>query len=157
MISLATLKLPQEPHVVLREQTQVFHSVFEVRDTLYAHTEGVAAVLLAVDTAGLKDVRIDHTATEDLHPSCAFAERAALAAADVTTDIHLRTRLREREITRTQTNLCLRTEHLLAEIQQRLTQVSKTNVFVDIQTFYLVEETMRASGDCLVTIYSTRA
>ena len=110
---LTTLKLFQEPYIVLGEETQVFHAILEVRDTLHAHTEGVAAIDLAVDAAGFQYVGIDHTAAEDFDPSGTLAERATLTAADVTADIHLGTRLREREIGRTQTDLGIGTEHLL--------------------------------------------
>ena len=142
---LTTLKLAEETDIVLGEQTQVLDAIFEVRDTLYAHTERVSAVLLAIDAAGLEYVRIHHAAAEDLYPPRSFAERTTGTAADITTDIHLGAGLGEGEITRTQTDLGLGTEHLLAEIKQRLAQVSKADVLVDIQSFYLMEETVRTS------------
>ena len=113
---LAALELLKEADVVFGEETKVLDAVFEVRDTLYTHSEGITAIFLAVNAAGLQHIRVHHATTEDFHPSCTFAERATGSAADITTDIHLGTRFREREIGRTQTNLRIRTEHLLTEI-----------------------------------------
>ena len=102
--------MAEETYIVLGEQTQVFDAVLEVCDALHTQTESVTAIDLAVDTATLQYVRINHTATEDLHPACAFAETATCAAADVTRDIHLGTGFGEREVRRTQTNFCLPAE-----------------------------------------------
>ena len=80
----AALELAEEADVVLGEETEVFDTIFEVRDTLHAHTERITGIDFRINTAGLQDVRIHHTATEDLDPSCSFTERAAFAAADIT-------------------------------------------------------------------------
>ena len=86
---LTTLELLQEAHIVLGEQTEVFDAVFEVGDTLHAQTEGIARLYLRINAAGLQHVRIHHTATENLYPTCALAEGATLTTAQVARDIHL--------------------------------------------------------------------
>ena len=50
---LATLELSEEADVVLGEEAEVLDSVFEVGDTLHAHSEGKTAVLLRINAAGL--------------------------------------------------------------------------------------------------------
>ena len=57
--------------------------VLEVGDTLNTETECVAGIYLSVDTAELKHVRINHTATENLYPTSMLAESATLTATDM--------------------------------------------------------------------------
>ena len=64
--ALPRLELLQEAHIVLKEEAEVIHPVAEHGYTLYPHTEGETAILEGVDTAGLKHIRIYHTAPEDL-------------------------------------------------------------------------------------------
>ena len=81
---LAALELAEEADVVLGEETEVFDTIFEVRDTLYTHTERIAGIDFRINTTSLQHIRIHHTATEDLNPSGSLAERAAFAATDIT-------------------------------------------------------------------------
>ncbi len=78
----------EEAAVVFAEEAEVFNLIFEVGDSLDTHAEGEAGVFFGVDTAGVEHGRIYHAAAKNLNPSCAFAERAAFAAAEVTADIH---------------------------------------------------------------------
>lgn len=78
----------EEACVVFGEHAEVFHLIFQVGDSLHAHSEGISAVFLAVDAVILQYGRIYHAATEYFHPSRAFAEGASLAAADVAADVH---------------------------------------------------------------------
>ncbi len=45
------------------EETKVAHAIFQVGDTLNTHTEGITRIDIAVDTASLKVMRVNHTAT----------------------------------------------------------------------------------------------
>lgn len=83
LILECALELFQEAGIVLREHAEVTYTVFQVGDTLHAHTEGIARVDAGVNTAGVKVVRVYHAAAQNLYPACTLAERAALAAADV--------------------------------------------------------------------------
>jgi hypothetical protein len=107
----------EEANVVLREQTKVLNTVFEVGDTFYAKTEGVACVYLRINTARFEYIRVNHTATKDLYPTCTLAERTTLATAEVARNIHFSGRFCEWEITWTKTYLGLRTEHLLGKVE----------------------------------------
>lgn len=82
-------KLCEEPHVVLAEHAEVFHTIFEVGDALYAHAESIAGIDLRINATGFEHVGIYHAAAEDLHPTGAFAESTTFAAADMAADIHL--------------------------------------------------------------------
>ena len=88
-IRLTAFKLAQEADVVFGEETQVFHAIFEVCDTLNSHSEGIAGIDFAVYATSFEDVRIQHSAAQDFNPSGSFAECASLTAADIATDIHL--------------------------------------------------------------------
>ena len=70
---------------------------------------------MAVDAASVEDVGIYHTATQYLDPSGMFTEAATLAAAKVTRDIDLGTRLGEGELRRTQTYLGIGAKPLFGE------------------------------------------
>lgn len=153
----ATLKLAEEADIVLGEETQVLHAVFEVGDTLDTHTERITAVLFAVDAAGFQHIRIHHAAAEDLHPAGSFAERATYSAADITRDIHFGTGFGEGEIGRTKTNLRFGSEHLFGEIEQGFAQVGKADVLVDIQSFDLMEEAVRTRRDRFIAVHSSGA
>ena len=102
-------------------------------------------------------MRVNHTATENLYPTGMFTEVTSLTTTDVTRDIHLCTWLSEWEIAWTQTNLGVSTKHLASKCKENLLQVGKADILVNIQTFYLMEETVCTCADGLVTIYTTRA
>ena len=113
---LATFELLEEADVVLGEEAEVLYTVLEVGNTLYTQTEGIARIYLRINAARLQYVRVHHTATQNLYPACAFAERTTLATAEVTRDIHLSGWFGEWEIAWTEANLCLRTKHLFCKV-----------------------------------------
>lgn len=79
----------EEAGIVFGEHTEVGDAVFQVGDALDTHAEGVARVFLGVDTTEFEHVGIDHTTTEDLHPSGVLAEATTLATTDEAGDVHL--------------------------------------------------------------------
>ena len=80
---LGRFEFAQEASIILREETQVADTILQVGDALYTHTEGITGIDIAVDAASLEVVRVYHTATQNLYPSCMLAEVTSLAAADV--------------------------------------------------------------------------
>ena len=46
---VCAFEFSQEARIVLREHTQVADAVFQVSDSLYAHSEGIARVNVRVD------------------------------------------------------------------------------------------------------------
>ena len=149
---LTALELAEETDIVLGEETEVLDTVFEIGDTLDSHAESITGIDLAVNAARLQHVRVHHSASENLHPSGALAERTAFSAADIATDIHLGTRLREWEIGGAETNLGVSAEHLLGEIQERFAEVRIADILVDIESLHLMEETVCPCRDGFVTI-----
>ena len=152
---VGSLELLEEAYVILGEETQVAYSIFEVGDTLYTHSECIAAVLLAVDTAVLQYVGVDHTTAKDLDPSRMLTEVTSLTSADVAGDIHLCRWLGEGEVGRTEADLSVRTEHLLCEVKEHLLEVGKRYLLVDVQGFYLMEEAVCTIGDGFIAINAT--
>ena len=113
------LELLDESHVVFIEVTNVIDSVLQHCDSLYTHTYRKTGILVGVDTASLMYVRMGHAAAQNFNPAAAFADRTALAAAFETRNIHFRTRLGEREVTRTELGSCLRTKELFRHMVKR--------------------------------------
>ena len=134
------LELRQETYVVFGEHTEVLDLIFQVGDTFYAHAERESGVARGIYAARFKHIGIDHSASEDFHPSGVFAECASFAAAEITAYVHLRTWLCEWEIAGTQTYLGIGAEHLAGKVQQSLFQIGKRHMLVDIQRLYLMEK-----------------
>ena len=118
-------KLVEEAHVIFREETEVFHLIFQVGDALYTHTEGIAFIDGGVNAISFKYSRVHHAATEDFHPASVLAESATVTSADVARNVHFCRRFGEGEVGGTQTNLSIRTEHLTREGEQHLFQVGE--------------------------------
>ena len=93
-----------------------------------------------------------HAASQDFHPSSVLAESTAFSSTDVARDIHLRRRLGEREIRRTQADFSAFAEHLLCEEQQYLLQVGERHLLIDIKALHLMEEAVGTCRDGLVTV-----
>ena len=81
-------KVFEEAGVVFGEEAEVFYLILQVRNALYAHTEGITFVLLAINAVCFEHIGVYHSATEDFNPSCAFAEGATFTAADVAAAVH---------------------------------------------------------------------
>ena len=86
-----------------------------------------------------------------------LAEVAALAATQVARDIHLSRWLCEGEVRRAKAYLRFRSKHLAGEVEKCLLQVGKRHVFVDIESFHLVEEAVCTIGNCLIAIHAAGA
>ena len=70
----------------------------------------------------------------------ALAERAAFTVAAVALDIHLRRRLGEREVMRTETNNRVLAVQLLCEQLENALQVAHADALIDNQTLDLMEQ-----------------
>ena len=154
---MRTLELVEEANIVLAEHAQVLHHVFQVGDALNAQSEGIAAINLAVDAAGLEHGRIYHATAQNLDPARVLTETAALAAAQHTRNVHLGARLGEGEVAGTKADLSIGAEQLLSEVEQHLLQVGKGHILVNVQALNLVEEAVGAGGNGLVAVNATRA
>lgn len=80
---MSSLELIEESHVVFREHAKVLYAVFEVGNTLNTQAERISCIFFAVDTAGLQNIGVNHTATENFHPTGVLAETATLTVAEV--------------------------------------------------------------------------
>ena len=78
-----------ETHIVLIEKSDIVDLMLEHCNTLHAHTEGEARVLLGVDPAYLEDGGMYHSAAQDLDPAGSFADSASSAAALEAGHVHL--------------------------------------------------------------------
>src|SRR5699024_151833 len=102
---LSILELLQEPQVVLKHQADVVDAVFQHGDALDADAEGKAGIDLRVDAAVCQHVMMHDAAAEDFDPAGVLAQRAALAAAFKTGNVHLHAGLGEGEVGRAQAGL----------------------------------------------------
>ena len=69
--------------------TEVIDLPLQHRDALDTHTESEPAVFLGIDARSLEDIRVHHTAAENLKPTGTLADVAALAVADVAAYVNL--------------------------------------------------------------------
>src|SRR5690606_30121747 len=76
--------------------------------------------------------------------------------ADKAADIHFRAGFCEREERRAETDFCVLAEHFTGEVIQRLLQVGKADIPVDVERFHLVKEAMRPGGYGLIAVYPSR-
>lgn len=149
------LELRQETYVVFGEHTEVLDLIFQVGDTFYAHAERESGVARGIYAARFKHIGIDHSASEDFHPSGVLAERASFASAEIAADVHFGRRFSEGEEAGSETYLGFGSEHLAGEVEESLVQVGEGDVLVDIEGFDLMEEAMRARGDGFVAVYAS--
>src|SRR5699024_6954155 len=84
-------------------------------------------------------VRVYHARTENLEPALALAELSALAAAGEAGDVDFGRRLGEREVVRTEANLCRLAEHGLSEGLECALEVAHRDSALDDQALELVE------------------
>ena len=70
----------------------------------------------------------------------------------MTGNVHFGRRFGKWEIRGAQTYLGVLAEHFLGEEQQHLLQVGEGDVLVNIESFNLMEETVGAGGDGLVSV-----
>src|SRR6476646_7599110 len=75
-------ELPEEPEVVVDEQSEVIHAIAQHRESVDPGPEGVAGVALGVYPRGLQHVRVHHPAAGDLEPAGVLAHPAAPALAE---------------------------------------------------------------------------
>ena len=100
--------------------------------------------------------KYDTNVTEDFNPSCVLAESATLSATKMTGDVHFSRWFGEWEIRRTQTDFCFRAKQFTCKVEQRLLQVGKRHVFIDVKSLNLMEEAVGARRDSLVAVYASR-
>lgn len=91
----------KESNVVFAEESEVLDEILQVGYSFNTHAERIAGVDFRIYTACFENIWVNHTATEDLDPSGAFAHSATFASANAATYVHLCTWLCEWEITGT--------------------------------------------------------
>src|ERR1700730_17949301 len=138
-ISMASpLELPQKTHVVLEEQAKVVHVVPEHRQPVQPGAKGEAGIMLRVDAAVAKHLRMHHAGTQDLQPA-AFAAAAARPAADSTGNGRPDARLGEGEVITHDSNAPVGAEEGACEILDRPLQVGEPDIVIYDETLELVE------------------
>ena len=108
-------KLLQKPYVILREQPQVIHPVFQHGRSFDPHTKGEARVFIRINAAVAQYIGMHHATAEDLHPTGFLTDITAAAAADKTGHIHFGAGLGEGEIGGTETDFHILAVHLFYE------------------------------------------
>src|SRR6476619_218545 len=78
-LELQRFELPQEAHVVFREQAQVLNLIFQHGYALDAHAPGIAGILLGVDFGVFEYGGVYHAAATDFYPARVLANVAARA------------------------------------------------------------------------------
>src|SRR5690348_15865997 len=94
-----------------------------------------------------------HSATQNFHPACMLANSAAFPSANETTDVHFGTGFSKRNVRRTEAHLTISTKHFLSKVLKCLFPIGETYIFINIQTFYLMEKAMRPCDDCFTVVH----
>ena len=90
-------------------------------------------------------------------PTAVLAEVASLATTYGAGNIHFGAWLSKWEVRRAETHLGISPEHLSNEVIERLLEVGKRDILINIKAFALVEEAVRARRDRLIAVYPPRA
>ena len=61
-------ELPQKPQIVLKQQPDIGDAVFPHSEPFDAEAERPAGIFFAVDSDGVENIRVNHTAAADLDP-----------------------------------------------------------------------------------------
>jgi hypothetical protein len=150
-------KLFQKPNVIFAEEAKVVDLVFKHSYSFYSHSKSIAGILVTVDAAIFKEVRMYHAAPKYFYPAAMLANITAGSITDQAADIHLRAWFGEGKIRRPETNFNFFAKHFLHEEIECLFQVSKRNMLIYIKSFYLVKETMRPGAYRFISVYTARA
>src|SRR6266545_517383 len=121
----------------------------EVGDPLDAHPERESLETLRIEAAMPKDHRMDHSGTQDRHPSGPLAGRAADAAADKASDVERDRRLGERVVARPEAGPLAGPEHGLGELVEEALEIAQRRALVDHQALDLEELEVPDGGDVL--------
>src|SRR5208283_2595916 len=137
--SPAPLKLLKKTQVVFKKQAKVVYSEFQHGYPLDSQAESKTGYLLRIIANVFVDLRVNHSRSQYLEPSGAFAYAAAAPPAHDALNIHLGARFGEREKTRPETKSNLRTEHLVDECGEDAFQIAKTDALAHHQALHLVK------------------
>src|SRR6185436_2968531 len=96
-----------------------------------------------------------HAATKDLYPTCFFTNITTHTSADKTTYIHFSAGFGKRKIRRTETNPYILTIHFFYKKVKCLFQISEGNILINIQSLYLVKETMASRTHGFIPVHTT--
>src|SRR5688572_15270417 len=95
-----------------------------------------------------------HAAAKDLEPAGFLTHVTTGAFAKHTTDIHLGAWFSKGKIGGTETDLYIAAIHFFYKKVKRLFQIGERNIFIDIQTFHLVKETMTPRTHRFISIHT---
>ena len=91
-------KLTQESDIIFIQQSHIIDLIFQKSDSLKTYTKCKTGVLIRVDAAHFKYMRMHHTTAKDLDPAGSLTETAAFSTTLKAAYIYLRTGLCEREM-----------------------------------------------------------
>ena len=134
------------------EIAQVGNAVFQHGETVDAHAERKALILIRIKPAVFENIRMHHAAAENLHPILALTDANFFADALIA-DVHFRRRLRERKEVRAEPGLHrIHLEIGFGEGFKRALQVTHMRFFIDDEALDL----MKHRRVCLVRIATER-
>jgi len=128
-----TLKLLQEPDVVLVEKPDVVDAVADHGDAFDAEAEGPAGPDLWIVADFLEHGRVNHPAPGDLHPFLAHS------AGERARKIDLQAWFGVAEVVRTETNLHVAAHNLPEDKFHSALKIADGDAFIHVKTFDLME------------------
>jgi len=146
-------KLFQKPYIIFKKQSYIINLIFEHGYPFNSHPKSETGINLRINSTVIKNIGINHSTSQDLNPSGIFADTATFSPTNKAGDIHLCRGLCKWEIGWPKTDACIFTKQLMSKIIKGLFQICKRNIFVNIQAFNLVKDTMGTSRDRFITEY----
>ena len=129
----------QPSHIRFKKRAQIGNTVFQHCQSVHTDPERKPLILVGVNAAGPQNVRMNHTAAENLQPIVSGAD-FQLCFRFQTADIHFCRGLGKRKIRRTITNRKLvQLKESLYKVIQAAFQMRHGNILVNHQTLDLVE------------------
>ena len=130
----------QKTQIIGIEMPYVVDAVPQHRDSLRAHAECEAGVLIRVVADSSEHLRMHHSCAHDFKPAGLTAYAAALSAAAEAVNSHIHARLYERKEVAAKSHTTIRAKHAACKSVQRALEVRECDAAIDCKAFYLKED-----------------
>ncbi|MPN47736.1 hypothetical protein SDC9_195340 [bioreactor metagenome] len=110
-------------------------------DSFDSHSERVPGIFVGINVHIFQNRGIHHSTTHDFQPAGSFGDSVVGFRIESPIHIHFRTRFGEREIRRSHPDFRF-PEKFGGEELDRLLQICKTDIFIDVESLDLVENTV---------------
>lgn len=138
------------------EISKVGYSVFNHDKSIESKTEGKSRIYLRIKSAFTYDIWMDQSRTHKFDPARVLTYFASSPIAKWTRKIYFYSRFDKREVSRTHTNIHLFSKYIREHRRDSKFQVPNTDIFIDDNTFHLIECIIMSCIDIFISKDSSR-